>query len=74
MDRHVETVCLLSRQKVDGHIDIDLDVEKLESTGGTKAVKEKNCEKKNRCFMVSQLWLKIISQQKISQLPQVATF
>ena len=32
--QNVETVCLLSRQKVDGHIDIDLDVEKLESTGG----------------------------------------
>ena len=26
---HVETVVLLSRQRVDGHIDIDLDVEKL---------------------------------------------
>ena len=28
---YVETVVLLSREKVDGHINIDLDVEKLES-------------------------------------------
>ena len=31
---HVETVCLLRREKVDGYIDIDLDIEKLESKGG----------------------------------------
>ena len=30
---HVETVVLLSDKRVDGHIDIDLDVEKLESKG-----------------------------------------
>ena len=30
----VETVVLLSDKRVDGHIDIDLDVEKLESKGG----------------------------------------
>ena len=31
---HVETVCLLSREKVDGYIDIDLDVESIENKGG----------------------------------------
>ena len=30
----VETVCLLSREKVDGCIDIDLDVETIENKGG----------------------------------------
>ena len=30
---HVETVVLLSDKRVDGHIDIDLDVEKLDSKG-----------------------------------------
>ena len=30
----VETVVLLGDKRVDGHIDIDLDVEKLESKGG----------------------------------------
>ena len=30
VSRHVETVVLLSGKKVDGHIDIDPDVEKLE--------------------------------------------
>lgn len=28
---HVETVVLLRREKVDGYVDIDLDVEKLEN-------------------------------------------
>ena len=32
---HVETVVLLSDKKVDGHINIDLDVEKLGSKPGT---------------------------------------
>ena len=32
---NLETVVLLSREKVDGHINIDLDVEMLESKGGT---------------------------------------
>ena len=36
----VETVVLLSREKVDGHINIDLDVEKLESKGGTATYAE----------------------------------
>ena len=30
-ENYVETVVLLSDKRVDGHIDIDLDVEKLES-------------------------------------------
>ncbi len=30
----VETVVLLSDKKVDGHIKIDVDVEKLDNTGG----------------------------------------
>jgi len=34
---HVETVVFLSREKVDGHISIDLDVGKLESKSGTAA-------------------------------------
>jgi 23S rRNA (uracil1939-C5)-methyltransferase len=37
---HVETVVLLSDKKVDGHINIDLDVEKLESKGGTATYAE----------------------------------
>ena len=35
-----ETVVLLSREKVDGHINIDLDVEKLESKSGTATYAE----------------------------------
>ena len=35
-----ETVVLLSDKKVDGHINIDLDVEKLESKGGTATYTE----------------------------------
>ena len=34
----VETVVLLRDKKVDGHIDIDLDVEKLDKTGGSLTV------------------------------------
>ena len=37
---HVETVVLLSREKVDGYVDIDLDVEKLESKSGTATYAE----------------------------------
>ena len=37
---HVETVVLLSREKVDGHISIDLDIEKLESKGGSATYPE----------------------------------
>ncbi|MCR5591095.1 MAG: 23S rRNA (uracil(1939)-C(5))-methyltransferase RlmD [Lachnospiraceae bacterium] len=35
---HVETVVLLCDKKVDRHIDIDLDVEKLDKTGGSLTV------------------------------------
>lgn len=38
--KHVETVVLLSDKKVDGHIDIDLDVEKLEGKSGTATYAE----------------------------------
>ena len=37
---NAETVVLLSREKVDGHISIDLDVEKLESKSGTATYAE----------------------------------
>lgn len=38
---HVETVVLLSREKVDGYVEIDLDVEKLEGkSGGTATYAE----------------------------------
>ena len=37
---HVETVALLSREKVDGHIDIDLDVEKVKAKKGTASYDE----------------------------------
>ncbi len=37
---NVETVVLLSREKVDGYVNVDLDVEKLESKGGTATYAE----------------------------------
>ena len=37
---HVETVVLLSDKMVDGYIDIDLDVEKLEGKSGTATYAE----------------------------------
>ena len=37
---HVETVVLLSREKVNGYVDIDLDVEKLASKTGTATYAE----------------------------------
>ena len=40
LEHSVETVVLLSREKVDGHISIDLDVEKLESKSGTATYAE----------------------------------
>ncbi len=33
---HVETVVLLGDKRVDGHIKIDVDVEKLDNTGGVE--------------------------------------
>ena len=37
---HVETVVLLRGEKVDGYVDVDLDVEKLEGKSGTATYKE----------------------------------
>ena len=34
ISKHVETVVLLGDKRVDGHIKIDVDVEKLDNTGG----------------------------------------
>ena len=54
----VETVVLLSREKVDGHIDIDLDVEKLESKGGTATYTEiKNYIQDKYGLNVSNLYI-----------------
>lgn len=55
---NVETVCLLSRQRVDGHINIDLDVEKLESTGGRATYAEiKEYVKEKYGLSVSSLYI-----------------
>lgn len=37
MKNSFETIALLSREKVDGYVEIDLEVEKLESTSGGSA-------------------------------------
>ena len=37
---HVETVVLLRREKVDGYVDVDLDVESLAGKGGTATYEE----------------------------------
>ena len=55
---NVETVCLLSRQRVDGHIDIDLDVEKLESKGGRATYAEiKDYVKEKYGYSISSLYI-----------------
>ena len=55
---HVETVVLLSREKVDGHINIDLDVEKLESKSGTATYAEiKAYIEKKYGYKVSSLYI-----------------
>ena len=55
---HVETVVLLSREKVDGHINIDLDVEKLESKSGTATYHEiKDYVEKKHGLNVSSLYI-----------------
>ena len=41
-EQNVETVVLLSDKRVDGHIDIDVDVEKLDNTGGRATYAEIN--------------------------------
>lgn len=37
---HVETVVLLSRKKVNGYVDVDLDVEKIQGKSGSATYKE----------------------------------
>ena len=55
---HVETVVLLSDKKVDGHINIDLDVEKLESKAGTATYPEiKDYVEKKHGLNVSSLYI-----------------
>ena len=55
---HIETVVLLSREKVDGHINIDLDVEKLESKSGTATYPEiKDYVEKKHGLNVSSLYI-----------------
>ena len=58
MTKHVETVVLLSREKVDGYVDIDLDVEKLEGKSGTATYKEiKDYIEREHGFKVSTLYI-----------------
>ena len=40
LSTHVETVVLLGREKVDGYVDINLDVEKIEGKAGRATYKE----------------------------------
>ena len=55
---HVETVVLLSDKKVDGHINIDLDVEKLHSKGGTATYAEiKAYVEEKYGFKISSLYI-----------------
>ena len=37
---HVETVVLLSREKVNEYVDVDLDVEKIQGKSGSATYKE----------------------------------
>ena len=37
---HVETVVLLSKEKVNGYVDVDLDVEKIQGKSGSATYKE----------------------------------
>lgn len=37
---HVETVVLLSREKVNGYVDVDLDAEKIQGKSGSATYKE----------------------------------
>ena len=55
---HVETVVLLGREKVDGYILVDLDVEKLDGEGGTATYTEiKDYVKEKYGFSVSSLYI-----------------
>ena len=56
--QNVETVVLLSDKKVDGHINIDLDVEKLEGKSRTATYAEiKAYIEREHGFMVSTLYI-----------------
>ena len=49
---HVGTVVLLRGEKVDGYVDVDLDVEELEEKSGTTTYKEiKSMSRRNRALM-----------------------
>lgn len=55
---HVETVVLLSDKRVDEYIDIDLDVEKLESKGGRVTYIEiKDYIKEKYGYSISSLYI-----------------
>lgn len=55
---HIETVVLLSGEKVDSHISIDLDVEKLEGKSGTATYAEiKEYIEKKHGLKVSSLYI-----------------
>ena len=55
---HVETLVLLGREKVDGYILVDLDVEKLDGEGGTATYTEiKDYVKEKYGFSVSSLYI-----------------
>ena len=57
-ENYVETVVLLSDKRVDGHIDIDLDVEKLESKGGRATYAEiKDYVKGKYGYSISSLYI-----------------
>lgn len=54
----METVVLLSRERVDGYVDIDLNVEKLEGKSGTATYKEiKAYIEREYGFKVSTLYI-----------------
>lgn len=54
----METCVLLSREKVDGYVEVDLDVEKLEGKSGTATYAEiKAYVQKNYGFKVSTLYI-----------------
>lgn len=55
---HAEMVVLLSMEKVDGHINIDFDVEKLESKAGTATYPEiKDYVEKKHGLNISSLYI-----------------
>lgn len=61
---HVETVVLLCREKVDGHININLDVEKLVSKSGTATYAEiRDYIEKKHGLIVSNLYIAQIKKK-----------